>query len=115
MKIRFLLALAALLPFAVNAKIVTRTVPYTYAGRTMLGYLAYDDATAQQRPGVLVLPEWWGLTDYPKRRARELAQMGYVAFAADLYGDGRTTRDPKQAQACACSRSASDCALLSRA
>jgi dienelactone hydrolase len=48
---------------------------------------------------VLVVPEWWGLDDYAKRRARELAQMGYVAFAADMYGGGRTTNDPKQAQA----------------
>src|SRR5439155_945679 len=51
------------------------------------------------RPGVLVIHEWWGLNDYTKSRARELAGMGYVAFAADMYGEGKTTRDAKEAQA----------------
>jgi dienelactone hydrolase len=99
MNLRFALVALALAPCLAHAKLVTKTVPYKYEGRTMQGYLAYDDAVSQQRPGVLVLPEWWGLNDYAKRRTRELAQMGYVAFAADLYGDGKVTRDPKQAQA----------------
>lgn len=64
-----------------------------------MGYLAYDDAlTAQgKRPGVLVIPEWWGLNDYAKGRARQLAGLGYVAFAADMYGGGRSTTDAKEA------------------
>jgi dienelactone hydrolase len=77
-----------------------RTDPVEYHdGDTLLrGYIAYDDTTEEVRPAVLVLPEWWGLTDYPKRRAQMLAQLGYVAFVADLYGNGQATADPDVAR-----------------
>src|SRR5258705_7666900 len=81
------------------AKVVTRTVAYQYEGKTYQGYLAYDDAKKGPRPGVLVVHEWWGLNDYAKSRTRQLAGLGYVAFAPDLYGEGKTTSDPKEAQA----------------
>jgi dienelactone hydrolase len=61
------------------------------------GYLAYQDKGAGLRPGVLVVPEWWGLNDYAKSRARQLAMLGYVAFAVDMYGGGAATTDPKKA------------------
>lgn len=83
-----------------DADIQTRTVAYTHDGEELEGYLAYpagldeDDA----RPGVLVIHEWWGLNDYPKMRARQLAEMGYVAFAADMYGRGKVTEDPARAK-----------------
>ena len=93
------LAVTALIATAADAKVVTKTVPYTYEGKTLQGYLAYDDAKKGPRPGVLVIHEWWGLNDYTRSRTRQLAEMGYVAFAADMYGDGKTTRDPKEAQA----------------
>jgi dienelactone hydrolase len=92
------LALAALIASAADAKVVTKTVPYQHEGKTFQGYLAYDDAKSAPRPGVLVVHEWWGLNDYAKSRTRQLAEMGYVAFAADMFGDGKTTRDPKEAQ-----------------
>jgi dienelactone hydrolase len=82
------------------AKIITRPVAYEHAGVKLEGYLAYDDtqvSAAAKAPGVLVLPEWWGLTDYPKSRAEQLAKLGYVAFAADMYGAKVVTADPKQA------------------
>ena len=63
-----------------------------------MGYLAYDDSIEGKRPGVLVVHEWWGLDDYAKRRARQVAGLGYVAFAVDMYGGGQTTRDPNQAR-----------------
>ena len=94
-----LVLLLGAMPCLAHAKLVTRTVEYTVDKAVMKGYLAYDDAAKEQRPGILVVPEWWGLNDYARRRARELAQMGYVAFAADMYGGGRTTSDPAQAQA----------------
>ncbi|MBI2813186.1 MAG: dienelactone hydrolase family protein [Opitutae bacterium] len=84
----------------VNAKIITKPVAYEHAGVKLEGWLAYDAAkvsAAKKAPGVLVLPEWWGLTDYPKGRAEQLAKLGYVAFAADMYGAGVTTADPKKA------------------
>jgi dienelactone hydrolase len=55
----------------------------------MKGFLAYDDSIKTPRPAILICPEWWGLNDYPKTRAKQLAGMGYVAFAADPYGNGQ--------------------------
>jgi dienelactone hydrolase len=80
-------------------KIVTRPVAYEHAGVKLEGYLAYDDALAAQGklPGVLVLPEWWGLNDYVKGRAEQLAKLGYVALAADMFGGGVATADAKEA------------------
>jgi dienelactone hydrolase len=82
-----------------QARIVTKPVAYEHGGVKLEGFLAYDDEkTAKGKlPGVLVVPEWWGLTDYPKQRAQQLAQLGYVAFALDMYGAGVTTLDPKKA------------------
>jgi dienelactone hydrolase len=83
-----------------QAKIVTKTVPYDQGGVHFIGYLAYDDAQTegQKSPGVLVFPEWWGLDDFVKGRAEALAKIGYVAFAADMYGEGQSTTDSKKAK-----------------
>ncbi|HLL88935.1 MAG TPA: dienelactone hydrolase family protein, partial [Tepidisphaeraceae bacterium] len=70
---------------------------WTADGVTYKSVAALDDAATGKRPGVLVFPEWWGLTDYPVTRAKQLAELGYVALAVDMYGDGKTTTDPKQA------------------
>ncbi len=82
-----------------SAKLVTKAVPYEHAGVKLEGYLAYDDSITAAHPGagVLVVPEWWGLTEYPKKRAEQLAALGYVAFAVDMYGAGVVTDDPKKA------------------
>jgi dienelactone hydrolase len=83
-----------------QAKIVTKTVPYDQGGAHLIGYLAYDDAKTEGKksPGILVIPEWWGLNDFVRGRAEALAKLGYVAFAADMYGDGQSTTDPKKAK-----------------
>jgi dienelactone hydrolase len=105
MKIRVLSAwLAAfaagiLMCSAAEAKIVTKTIDYQQEGKTFKGYLAYDDAKKGARPGILVIHEWWGLNDFVKDRARALAKLGYIAFAADMYGDAQVTRDAKEAGA----------------
>src|SRR5262245_35208934 len=75
---------AGLAPAAVK----TQSVDYSHDGVALKGYLAYDDAAPGQRPGVLVVHEWWGLNDYARKRAEMLAEMGYVAFAVDMYGGG---------------------------
>nr|MBF0682256.1 dienelactone hydrolase family protein [Pseudomonas sp.] len=81
-----------------QAEIQTREIPYTAAdGTQMIGYHAYDDAIEGQRPGVVVVHEWWGLNDYAKRRARDLAELGYSALAIDMYGEGKHTEHPKNA------------------
>ena len=95
-----LLGLAVGATLSLNAKIVTKPVAYEHAGVKLEGYLAYDDAKVapdRMAPGVLVVPEWWGLTDYARGRAEQLAKLGYVAFATDMYGAGVTTTDPKKA------------------
>ena len=85
-----------------------RTVEYQLPdGTPAKGYLVMpekpaekpaDKAAAAKSPAVLVIPEWWGLTEYPKMRARELAAHGYVAFVADMYGNGQTTDSPDKAK-----------------
>lgn len=85
---------------SLSAKVVTKPVAYEHAGVKLEGFLAYDDtkvSAGKKAPGVLVVPEWWGLTDYAKGRAQKLAELGYVAFAVDMYGAGVTTTDPKKA------------------
>ncbi len=91
--------LLSLVVFAVGgqAKIVTKAVGYEHAGVKLEGWLAYDDSTTGQHPGVLVIHEWWGLNDFAKGKAEELAKLGYVAFALDMYGKGVSTEDPKKA------------------
>jgi dienelactone hydrolase len=77
---------------------VTTTVEYTQDGTTLEGYLAYDDAIAGRRPAVVVFHQWMGLTDYEKMRADMLAKLGYVAFAADIYGKGVRPQNTQEAQ-----------------
>ncbi len=79
------------------ADIRTEQVEYHDGDTVLEGFLAYDDASQDLRPAVLVCPEWWGLTEYPKHRAEQLAKMGYVAFVADIYGKGVVTDDPREA------------------
>ncbi|MGB5398551.1 MAG: dienelactone hydrolase family protein [Gammaproteobacteria bacterium] len=80
-----------------NAEIVTRNIEYQQGDTVMKGMLAYDDAIKGKRPGVLVVHEWWGQNDYPRERARQLAALGYTAFALDMYGEGMTAEHPKDA------------------
>ena len=80
-----------------SAAVKTETITYTHDGVALKGHLAYDDAAAGKRPGVLVVHEWWGLNDYAKKRVEMLAGLGYVAFAADMYGDGKATEHPEKA------------------
>ncbi|MCR6655453.1 MAG: dienelactone hydrolase family protein [Opitutus sp.] len=100
MKLPILLIVAVALAASAHAKIVTQSVAYEHDGVKLKGYLAYDDSKvtkSSKAPGVLVIPEWWGLNDYPKSRAEQLAKLGYVAFAADMYGADVVTLDPKKA------------------
>jgi dienelactone hydrolase len=82
-----------------EAKVVGRAVAYEQGGVQLEGYLAYDDAVTGKRPGVIVVHEWWGLNEYARGRADQLARFGYVAFAVDMYGKGRVTKHPEQAGA----------------
>ena len=92
-----LLLLGLLACGTVHAEIQTRQISYQADGATMSGYLAWDDALEGKRPGVLVVHEWWGHNDYAQRRARDLAKLGYVGFALDMYGDGKLAEHPDDA------------------
>ena len=82
---------------SMNAALRTELVEYRQGDAVLQGYLAYDDAGKGQRPGVVVVHEWWGLNDYAKKRADQLAQLGYVAFAADIYGKEIRPKTPAEA------------------
>ena len=69
-----------------SAAVQGETVMYKHDGVELEGYISYDDASEGKRPAVLVVHEWKGLGEYAKRRADQLASLGYAAFAADMYG-----------------------------
>jgi dienelactone hydrolase len=75
------------------------TVTIQGDGASLISYIVYDDSVKTRRPAVLVIPEWWGLNDYPKMRARELAKLGYVALVVDMFGDGKVADNPDSAGA----------------
>jgi len=78
--------------------VVTKTISYHDGGVSLQGFLAFDNALKGKRPGILVVHEWWGLNDYARKRATQLAGMGYVAFALDMYGKDKVTDHPEQAK-----------------
>lgn len=95
---------ALFLPFvlllggAARAEVQTKAIEYKDSDVPLRGYLAWDDSAQGPRPGVIVVHEWWGLNDYARKRAEQLAGMGYVAFAVDMYGDDKVTEHGNQAQ-----------------
>ncbi len=80
-----------------TAGIHKEMVEYTHGETLLQGYLFYDDAVEGKRPGVMVVHEWWGLNDYAKSRAEQLALLGYVTFAVDMYGNGKTAASSEEA------------------
>ncbi len=95
-------AIFTLLPFMMaaatsNAVIRTQALDYNQEDAALEGYLAYDDRVKGSRPGVLVVHEWWGINEYIRRRTEQLASMGYVAFAADIYGKGNRAKTREEA------------------
>jgi len=80
------------------AEVQTKTIEYNDGDTPLRGYLAWDDAVQGPRPGVIVVHEWWGLNDYARTRAEQLAGMGYVAFAVDMYGDDKVTEHGNEAK-----------------
>ena len=88
---------ACLSSSAAMAEVRSAPVAYKDGNDNLTGYLYWNDAVEGKRPGVLVVHEWWGLNEYVKSRAEQLAELGYVAFAVDMYGGDRVTSHPKQA------------------
>ncbi len=96
---RYLIALIISVVFCTiaQAEIRTNSIEYKHGTSVLEGYIAYDDSLQGKRPGVLVVHEWWGLTPNIKKHAEDLARLGYVAFAVDMYGKGIIASDPKKA------------------
>lgn len=86
---------------SLHAAIRTETVTYKDGDQELEGFVAWDDSITSTRPGVLVVHDWTGLQNYAKERAKQLAALGYVAFAADIYGKGVRPVDPKECAVCA--------------
>lgn len=79
-------------------KLKEETTTYDAGNVALKGYVVFDNNKSGKRPGVLVVHEWWGLNDYVRNRARQLAQMGYIAMAVDMYGGGKVASNPQEAQ-----------------
>ncbi|MFQ5526515.1 MAG: dienelactone hydrolase family protein [Thermoanaerobaculia bacterium] len=73
-------------------------IKYEVDGVQLTGFMAYDEDRTGPRPGVIVVHEWWGHNEYARKRAEMLAEMGYTAFALDMYGDGKLAQHPEDAQ-----------------
>ena len=97
MKYLLVAALMLVLTGSVSAAIHTETVEYRQGDAVLEGFLAYDDALTGPRPGVVVFHAWTGLGDYVKMRCKQLAELGYVAFGADIYGKGIRPSTPEEA------------------
>jgi dienelactone hydrolase len=82
--------------FEMNVK--EETIAYSADSVTMNGFIAWNDADSSQRPVVLIVHEWWGLNDYARNRARQLAALGYFAMAVDMFGNGATANNPEEAK-----------------
>src|SRR5213079_3451062 len=82
-----------------SATVKTRELEYRQGETVLQGFIAWDDAQRGKRPGVLVVHEWWGHNEHARNQARRLAEAGYVGFALDMYGKGKVTTHPQDAQA----------------
>ena len=78
------------------ADTLTEEIEYTHNGVKLKGYLAYNDAVKEKRPGVLVVHEWWGHNEHARDRARMLAEDGYTALAIDMYGNRENSQSPQK-------------------
>ncbi|MEQ6168434.1 MULTISPECIES: dienelactone hydrolase family protein [unclassified Ekhidna] len=84
-------------PEEVPVKVIGKVTSYATDSTEMIGYLAMDVNDSSKRPGVLVVHEWWGHNEYSRQRADMLADLGYVALAVDMYGDGKQAAHPDEA------------------
>jgi dienelactone hydrolase len=82
-------------------KIKEESVSYTDDTADLKGFVVYDENVKGKRPAVLVVHEWWGVNDYTRSRAKQLADMGYMAMAVDMYGGGKTADNPQEAESLA--------------
>jgi dienelactone hydrolase len=94
----FLIMVLCVWSSVVEARVQLKPLPYFHGEVPLEGVLAWDDAREGKRPGILVVHEWWGLNDYARTRAEQLAALGYVALAVDMYGKGKVTTHADEAR-----------------
>src|SRR5258705_382336 len=99
MKFLFQSLLCLICALAAQAQIQTKVIEYKHWDATLEGFLAYDASIQTKRPGVLIVHQWKGLSDYEKKRAEMLAKLGYVVFALDIYGKGIRPKENQEAAA----------------
>ncbi len=80
-----------------ESKIISEEIVYTADSVEMKGFLVFNANNPEPRPGILVVHEWWGHNEHSRNQARKLAEMGYVALAVDMYGDGKQANHPEDA------------------
>lgn len=83
---------------SLKTNIKEEQISYQIEGEQYDGYVYYNENQKGKRPGILVVHEWWGLNEYSRHRARQLAELGYISFAVDVFGNGKTAEDPTSAQ-----------------
>lgn len=93
----FLAAVFMLATSAAQAELKKETIEYKQGDTVLEGYVVYDDAVEGKRPGIIVVHDWMGFGEYGNWRADELAKLGYVALAVDIYGKGVRPKDTKEA------------------
>lgn len=89
--------LISFIGLSASAAVKTEVVEYKEGSTTLEGFLAYNDTVKSKAPGVVIVHDWMGLAENSKNRARQMAELGYVAFAADIYGKGSRPKDAKEA------------------
>jgi dienelactone hydrolase len=82
---------------AAQAAVKEEAVTYHDGSTTLKGFIVYDDAAGAKRPGIVMVPEWWGITKHVHDEGKSFAQQGYTVFLADMYGDGKTVDNPSDA------------------
>lgn len=84
-------------PVALEVSVTGESIDYKSDTTTMKGYIAYDKNDTAKSPGILVVHEWWGHNEHARNQADKLAELGYVALAVDMYGDGKQAAHPGEA------------------
>lgn len=93
----FLFSLFLFATISSYGELIKKNVAYEEGDTKMEGYLVYDEAQKTKRPGVLVVHDWMGIGEFSKQKAEQLAELGYVAFAADIYGVGNRPENSDEA------------------
>ncbi len=81
----------------VKASVKIEPVEYRQGSTVLEGYIAYDASVKTPRPGVVIVHDWMGVSDYVKMRAEQIVKLGYVAFVADIYGKGVRPKNQQEA------------------